>query len=76
MLGEESTYGIYVSLGSVEKKLNNNFNKKTHISAWVLPCNADNSYLFVNGIFQLSLRQKSIFNEFSATESRWVRFLS
>ena len=85
ILGEDSTHGINGRFGSTEKKFNINFteaNTKFYLS---LHYNADNSYLFVNGIevfkfkadnvnvnFPTQFCFRSISNIFSATESREV----
>ena len=49
MLGEGPTYGINESFGSPETRFSINFSKANTKFCLSLHCNADNSYLFVNG---------------------------
>ena len=85
MLGESLTYSINGSFGSSEKKHSINFSKANTKLCLSFHCNADNSYLFVNGkyIFKFKADNKnvnfptqfclgSITNGFSATDSKEV----
>ena len=85
MLDEEDTFGINGSFGAQEKKFSINFSNGNKKFCFSLYYNADNSYLFINGkeIFKFKGDNKnvnfptqfcleSIFNGFSATESREV----
>ena len=85
VLGEGPTYVINGRFGSPEKKFSINFTKSNTKFCLSWHCNADNSYLFVNGkeIFKFKADNKnvnfpsqfclrSISNGFSNTESREV----
>ena len=85
ILGEGPTYGVNGSFGSPEKKFNINNTQANTKFCFCLHCNADNSYLFVNGkeIYKLKVDNKnanfptqfcrgSTSNGFSNTESREV----
>ena len=85
ILGESPTYGINGSFGAPEKKFDINFSKTNSKFCLILHYNADNSYLFVNGIeiFKFKAGNKnvnfptqfflgSISNGFSNTVSRKV----
>ena len=85
MLGEGTTFGINGRFDSPGKKFSINFNKANPNFCLNMHYNADNSYLFVNRkeIFKFKADNKnvnfptqfclrSIFNGFSATESRKV----
>ena len=60
ILGEGPTYGINGSFGLPEKKFSINFTKTNTKVCLSLHCNADDSYLFVNGkeIFKLKADNK------------------
>ena len=62
MLGEDPTYGINGSFGSLEKTFSINFSKANTKFCFSLHYNADNSYLFVNGkeIFKFKASNKNV----------------
>ena len=86
ILGGGDTFGINGSFGAPEKRISINFSKANRKFCLSLHYNVDNSYLFVNWkeIFKFKADNKnvnfptwfclgSIFDGFSATESRKVR---
>ena len=85
ILGEGDTNGVNLSFGGPGKKFSINFSKANTKFCLSLHCNADNSYLFVNGKeifnfkaanenvnFPTSFCLRSISKGFSATESMEV----